>query len=229
MFPRIDHQITPEKQYIIKKFLVKELKLELDKDKCRNCGVCLTVCPNNVISRGAPGASIKSTLDQEVPGVVLDPEACSYCGACSYFCPFDALKLIIDGETVPKEELILVEKEALPKLIEKEVTLKDGKIGRQYMEGHLEYSEDACQSGCRTCVNICPTGTLKFEKREPWEIGEKFVIDREKCIYCGACAFSCPSGAIKIFRDKINHEGKYKEPFWPNMEKKLLDFHGSFD
>mgnify|MGYP006292031965 CR=1 FL=1 len=227
MFPRLTHKVSPEKQLAQKKLLVRTFNLELDKNNCRNCGVCYNVCPVDAITKGAPGASIKNKNgDRIMSGVVLHPDSCSYCGTCSYLCPFDALHLVIDGEKVPDDELQLVEKGALPKLVKKEVELKEGKKGIQYMEGHLEYAKEACESGCRTCINICPTGALSFKKPEnPWE-RESFVIDRDTCIYCGACAFSCPTGAIKIFREKINHEGKYTDPFWPNIVNKLIDFHG---
>lgn len=226
MFPRLDHQITADKQFAAKRFLVRSARLELDKESCRNCGVCLTSCPNNVITKGAPGASVKKPgKDQFMAGVMLNPSKCSYCGVCAYMCPYDALNLAIDGKVVPREEMQLAVKGALPTLLVEEVTLKDGKTGRHYMDGHLEYTKDQCESGCRTCVNICPTGSLTFEKKEGWD-QEVFAIDRDKCIYCGACAFSCPTGAIKIFREKINYDGKFNEPFWPNIVKRLVDFHG---
>ena len=226
MFPRLDHQIHGDKQVASKRFLVRNLRLELDKDNCRNCGTCLVACPNDIIKKGAPGASVKKPgKNQIMAGVMLDPGKCSYCGVCSYMCPYDALHLYIDSEKVALAKLQLAQKEALPRLVAKEVALKDGKKGRHYMDGHLEYAEAACLSGCRTCVDICPTGALSFSKKEGWE-KEKFVIDRDKCIYCGGCAFSCPTSAIKIFREKINCEGKFLDPFWPNIVKRLVAYHG---
>nr|MDO8111863.1 4Fe-4S binding protein [Candidatus Sigynarchaeota archaeon] len=226
MFPRLEHHISDDKQFAAKRFLVRNVRLELDKKLCRNCGVCLNSCPNDVITKGAPGASIKKPgKGKFMAGVVLSPGTCSYCGVCSYMCPYDALHLFIDGEQVPLDKLQLAVKGALPKLVAKEVTLKDGKKARQYMDGHLEYTQEACQSGCRTCIDVCPTGALSFQKKEGWE-QEKFVIDKDKCIMCGSCAFSCPTGAIKIFREKITHEGKFNDPFWPNIVKKLMDYHG---
>ncbi|MHA1714829.1 MAG: 4Fe-4S binding protein [Promethearchaeota archaeon] len=228
MFPRIKLENTANKQIAIKAYLVRNTKLELDKEKCRSCGICFTVCPNQVIKRGAPGASLKKVEDDKMSGIVLDPDACSYCGLCAHMCPFDALTLYIDDEKITDDKLKLVENHAIPRLDAEEVTLKDGKTAKKYIEGHIEYYEDICESGCRVCINACPTDTRKFEKRAGWEIGEKFVIDRDTCIYCGACAFSCPTGAIKIFRDKIKvkPDEKFLEPFWPNTVKKLLDFHG---
>lgn len=228
MFPRLSHQITPDHQHATKRLLVRSFALELDKDACKNCGVCLTACPIDSIKKGAPGASVKALGNEKVmAGVLLDPATCSYCGTCSYLCPFDALHLIIDGERVKHEDMQLVAKGALPRLVSKTVNLINGKTAKQYMDGHLEYTDAKCQSGCRTCTTICPTGALSFQKMSGWEVGEKFVIDREKCMYCGACAFSCPTGAIRIVRDKITTEGKFTDPFWPSIQKKLLGFHGS--
>ncbi len=232
MFPRLQHTITPDEQVATKKLLVRTFQLKLDKEKCRNCGVCFNACPIDAISKGAPGASIKNkaaggrTAPAITSGIVLNPDKCSYCGTCSYLCPFDALHVLVDGEVLPNDQLQLVAKGALPGLVAKQVTLKDGKTARHYMEGHLEYDKASCESGCRTCTEICPTGSLSFQKgQNPWE-PERFAIDRDTCIMCGACAFSCPTGSIKIFRDKVATEGKFTDPFWPNIQQRLLSFHG---
>lgn len=45
-----------------------------------------------------------------------------------------------------------------------------------------------CTKDC-LCLYVCPTGATDTENS---------VIDPEKCIGCGACAESCPSGAISM-------------------------------
>lgn len=45
-----------------------------------------------------------------------------------------------------------------------------------------------CTKDC-LCLYVCPTGATDTENS---------VIDREKCIGCGACAESCPSAAISM-------------------------------
>lgn len=45
-----------------------------------------------------------------------------------------------------------------------------------------------CTKDC-LCLYVCPTGASDTEDS---------IIDREKCIGCGACAEACPSGAISI-------------------------------
>lgn len=45
-----------------------------------------------------------------------------------------------------------------------------------------------CTKDC-LCLYVCPTGASNTENS---------IIDREKCIGCGACADACPSGAISM-------------------------------
>ena len=147
MFPRISESVTPAMQVAGKRFLVKSVRLELDRKLCRSCGTCISACPNNVIKRGAPGASMRGfkAKTPTTQGVVLDAKTCSYCGVCTVFCPFDALSLLVDGEKVPREKLQVVEKKALPQIVEEPVELKDGQTGRRFtgrplgiQQGHVQ-------------------------------------------------------------------------------------------
>ena len=45
-----------------------------------------------------------------------------------------------------------------------------------------------CTKDC-LCLYVCPTGAADTENS---------VIDRQKCIGCGACAQACPSAAISL-------------------------------
>lgn len=45
-----------------------------------------------------------------------------------------------------------------------------------------------CTKDC-LCLYVCPTGATDTENS---------IIDKEKCIGCGACADGCPSGAISM-------------------------------
>lgn len=43
----------------------------------------------------------------------------------------------------------------------------------------------------RPCVNACKPQAIHIDQNT-----EKAVIDKEKCISCGACVYQCPFGAI---------------------------------
>lgn len=49
---------------------------------------------------------------------------------------------------------------------------------------------DSCKA-CGTCEEQCDQGAIKV-------IGEKAVVDREKCILCGYCAVTCPVFALRV-------------------------------
>jgi pyruvate formate lyase activating enzyme len=62
----------------------------------------------------------------------------------------------------------------------------------------LAYFDYKC-IGCKTCVNVCPTKAITFNR-------DKHFIDRNTCTKCGVCADTCPTGALKIIGRKISLE-----------------------
>ncbi len=55
----------------------------------------------------------------------------------------------------------------------------------------LEYDADRC-TGCKMCVIVCPRRIFQMEGKKAK------VIDKSKCIECGACMKNCAFGAIKV-------------------------------
>lgn len=55
--------------------------------------------------------------------------------------------------------------------------------------------DNACKEGCLrlgSCIAVCPVEAIE-------RTGDgRIVVDREKCIGCGACTRSCPKGTIKL-------------------------------
>lgn len=53
--------------------------LRLDTDACTGCGICVTVCPHQVLELSGTKAEIR------------DFDACMECGACMVNCPAGAI------------------------------------------------------------------------------------------------------------------------------------------
>jgi NAD-dependent dihydropyrimidine dehydrogenase PreA subunit len=63
------------------RYLPKVTTLELDRQKCNGCGICLLVCPHAVFVFEAKKAAIANR------------DACMECGACANNCPEGALSV----------------------------------------------------------------------------------------------------------------------------------------
>jgi Ni,Fe-hydrogenase III small subunit/formate hydrogenlyase subunit 6/NADH:ubiquinone oxidoreductase subunit I len=50
-----------------------------------------------------------------------------------------------------------------------------------------------CSKGCLQCIGICPTRAISNEKGLQLDLG--------RCIFCGECAATCPTGAIRFTAD----------------------------
>lgn len=57
------------------------MSVEIDRDKCDGCGVCVEMCPNDALR-----------LDEDEKAYVKYDE-CWYCGCCELECPRKAVKL----------------------------------------------------------------------------------------------------------------------------------------
>ena len=60
-------------------YLKDVVTLQLDRERCVGCGMCLVVCPHAVLRMNDGCASIE------------DRDACMECGACQRNCPTEAL------------------------------------------------------------------------------------------------------------------------------------------
>ena len=57
--------------------------LEFDRDRCKGCELCISVCPKNIL------ALDKSTVNRKgyYPAAVTDIEQCIACASCARICP----------------------------------------------------------------------------------------------------------------------------------------------
>jgi NAD-dependent dihydropyrimidine dehydrogenase PreA subunit len=55
----------------------------------------------------------------------------------------------------------------------------------------LELNVDACV-GCSLCTKVCPHGVFTMADKKA------SIVDRDRCMECGACALNCPVDAIAV-------------------------------
>ena len=195
--------------------------LILDVDKCTGCNLCFTICPKYAIERGPIGASIRKKTDS--PPIRINYHECIFCGLCAFICPFNALELRINDKPAEKIKRGI----SLPFLEGDEIRCKrTNQTALRFIEGEIVISDSLCPGGCSTCIEVCPVQCLDLPvapKDKPWEKTPKVSVNRDKCLYCGACLFACPApGAIELQRTKIKHSEKGSDSkVWKNIEEKL--------
>ena len=69
-------------------------KPDFHYDKCIACNLCVTACPNKVITLGTETVEKKKV----VTGYHFDQQYCLFCGLCEEACPKDAITFTKDFE-----------------------------------------------------------------------------------------------------------------------------------
>jgi 2-oxoglutarate ferredoxin oxidoreductase subunit delta len=60
----------------------------IDPDRCKGCGLCVAVCPKNVLE-----ISKEVNLKGYFPAYQARPEDCVYCTTCCIMCPDVAITI----------------------------------------------------------------------------------------------------------------------------------------
>ena len=63
------------------RYLRNVSSLKLDQEACTGCGICIDVCPREVL------------VLQNNKAEITDLDACMECGACAVNCPFGAISV----------------------------------------------------------------------------------------------------------------------------------------
>ena len=60
------------------------------------------------------------------------------------------------------------------------------------LRGRIEFDAKSCE-GCLLCEKLCPSGAIHFSRTPA---GLAFDCWHSTCVFCGTCAFYCPTGSI---------------------------------
>lgn len=132
---------------------------------CTACQLCVSACPNHVLR---PSEKL-STLMQ--PEMTYEKGYCRpECVECSRVCPAGAIRPV----TVPGKTGIA---------IGQAVWIR---------ENCIVNTDDVA---CNACQRSCPTGAIVQVARDPDNTKSLKipVVDKERCIGCGACEHLCPA------------------------------------
>lgn len=55
----------------------------------------------------------------------------------------------------------------------------------------LKLEPELC-NGCRMCTLVCPHAVFAVDDGKAW------IVDRDACMECGACAVNCRTGALFV-------------------------------
>ena len=142
---------------------------------CQRCGLCMKVCPTNVINPTLAEAGMAGFW---TPHLIMIQGYCEYtCTLCGSVCPTGAIKEISVREKIDRPII----------------------IGSAYLDRGrcLPWSGNA---PCIVCHEHCPTSPKAiFLRKEivPGPDGKPLsvqlpYVDLKKCVGCGICEFKCP-------------------------------------
>ncbi len=202
--------------------------IAIAEDKCTWCGLCELLCPECI--------TIYWSEEKPKPpdftpafGIRVDTTQCDYCGLCETICPSDAVKVTCDKappRTIkePKVKGSMTIDEGLCV----DCTLCAQKCPYEALDVSLPLTgaveiqnlEKCDPTGCVNCFNICPTKAIY-----PTGDKDKIAINKEICVFCGACENACPETVLKVTRNSYKLSQIEKARDWERARARMFYDH----
>ncbi len=167
--------------------IIQRASVDVDENKCVNCGMCVAACPTHAIELTVNGKP-------EIP--VMEYKAFPELDAKTIFrkekFDFSLKDFVIENCPTnvisydEKRDTMRVRFEDCIHCRQCEVASKGAFEVRQPWVGSVKLSREKCLPGCFACSDICPTRALHVNDE-----GELVLADYY-CIKCGACMQVCP-------------------------------------
>lgn len=158
-------------------------------DKCTGCGVCVDVCPRDLIDLYDADQEVFvmcKSRDRGAKVRKLCEVGCVACGVCERSCPYDAIA-VHDG-------LAVIDRSKCMKCGICAIECPYSCIWRKPSEARA-FITDRC-NGCTICEKICPVNAITGQPKQLHE------VNPERCIACGICVGKCPKQAIEMRKHK---------------------------
>lgn len=208
--------------------LVVKPKVDIDDATCSFCGECVAMCPTHALSMTVNGEPEVPVLKGQafpmlIRTVKVNQEPLEASTDVAYIdnCPTGAISATVErdaeGEVTAVRDVNIERKVCINCTHCMEEGPQGGFTISKPYKGRGFLNTALCPEGCQACVDVCPSHALTYD-------GNKVVIDRRFCLFCGACENVCPvEGAIRIVRTGYVHT-PIESGAWANAVEKLVSY-----
>lgn len=203
---RLEKTETHNALVIERGLYTKRFLLIVDREKCRGCGVCESICHRSAISLVDREKTIVNGEEVAQTSILdIDENLCDHCGICEAMCPFGAIEHTINGKPI----VCVHETESFPHYV------RDIRVNKERIAPYLERTDELCplnlisvedgklvidEKSC-PCCRICEDRTEGAILVSPIFLGS-ISINQEKCPEgCKSCLDVCPVEALELDGD----------------------------